>query len=208
MSKKQLTILIIVIVCVVVAGGMFWYVKQNKQKPVNSPVTDNEKEQNNTSDSSSIASTTEEIATLTTEQVDTSNWETYRNEEYGFEVKYPEDYIIKKIEGGIYLKHPSVDLVPIHPPKGGAVSIALTKTKIEDEIKSIEKSDPPFTRVRSQKEYILDDVKGTEIVGTVAEGLDFYEIFIKYNNKEYLIDYGDIGLDYSKEILSTFKFIK
>jgi len=34
-------------------------------------------------------------AATTTAEIDTSNWKTYRNEEYGFEFKYPEDLIVK-----------------------------------------------------------------------------------------------------------------
>jgi hypothetical protein len=29
---------------------------------------------------------------------ETTNWETYRNEEYGFEIKYPQDYTKQKAE--------------------------------------------------------------------------------------------------------------
>ena len=37
-----------------------------------------------------------DVATSTSEAVDTSSWETYRNEEYGFEFKYPEGWVLEQ----------------------------------------------------------------------------------------------------------------
>ena len=34
----------------------------------------------------------------TTEPVDISDWKTYRNEKYGYEIKYPPDFVLKEIE--------------------------------------------------------------------------------------------------------------
>jgi len=82
--KKSIIIASIVIVLALIGGGVFWYVKQGKEL-VNMPVVENnnlEEEQKGNE--------------LQGEEIDTSEWLTYRNEEYGFEVKYPEEWIIKE----------------------------------------------------------------------------------------------------------------
>jgi len=49
----------------------------------------------------------EEVVLEETEGIDTSNWNTYRNEEYGFEFKYPTDWIL---EGNRFLSPENVAL--------------------------------------------------------------------------------------------------
>lgn len=75
-----------IIVALLVVGGIFWYLKQNT--PVLNTATD-------TLDISALEKELgieiKEIEPPTSD-IDTSNWKTYRNEEYGFEFKYPPYY--------------------------------------------------------------------------------------------------------------------
>jgi hypothetical protein len=60
---------------------------------------------------------TNAVVATSTEEIDTSNWKTYRNEEYGFEFKYPGDWnlqILKLSENCIFLKKITTDRVKIN----------------------------------------------------------------------------------------------
>ena len=77
MNKRLLILLLIMFL---ISGGIYW-VWQSRSVTAPSvtpePVVVTEPNQSETS-------------------IDTSNWKTYRNEEYGFEVKYPKDWIPPK----------------------------------------------------------------------------------------------------------------
>jgi len=207
MSKKAIITIVIAVVILVVAGGVVWYLTQEQGISSKGQADEQQSGQLQVGDNQPVLDAESEINNQPSE-IDTSDWQTYRNEEYGFEVKYPGGYLVKAIKNGLYLKHPSYDLVPNSPAKGGAISIALSDQNIEDHIKEIENIDPPLSRVISKKEYTLDGEQGIEVVSNMPVGLDYYDIFITHNNKKYLISYDDIGLQYSKGILATFKFIK
>ena len=66
-------ILIIVVFALIVGGAIYWYSKEKFETP---EVKVSEK-------------------TITDE---TANWKTYRNEEYGFEVKYPSNWQLSTIK--------------------------------------------------------------------------------------------------------------
>ena len=70
MNKK--IVITISILILVILTGCFWYFKSNK-------VAKNEEVE-------SVENIKEEIES---NGIDTSNWQVYRNEEYGFEIKYP-----------------------------------------------------------------------------------------------------------------------
>src|SRR3989338_5411933 len=65
-------IIIGVIVIVLIAGGLYFIVDKKSEKPNQQTSTDD------------INSTT-------------ANWKTYKNDQYGFEIKYPNDYEITKL---------------------------------------------------------------------------------------------------------------
>ena len=81
MSKQS--IIIVIIILALGVGG--WYVYSQNQA-VNPPVGDNGMVGNSDIDTSDVAQ---------------EGWQTYRNEEYGFEIKYPPNWIA----GGMLLRN-------------------------------------------------------------------------------------------------------
>jgi len=107
MNKKTLTILGIVLLTII--AGSFWFVKNSGEQKTKSNVIPTEVEEStssvdgsqnvqntNTSVIPAEAGIQEEASDILYNPdgtIDTSNWQTYRNEEYGFEVRYPEDWV-------------------------------------------------------------------------------------------------------------------
>ncbi len=78
---KRLFIILFALVILLVGGYFAWQKQQSVTTPtpvVTEPVVK------------------EPVPAPTEEPIDTSDWKTYRNEEYGFEFKYPKEWAIKK----------------------------------------------------------------------------------------------------------------
>jgi hypothetical protein len=100
LSKKQLIIGILTLVLSLglVACGKKPVPAANTNQDVNQAV--------NQDVNTNIATTT---AATSTAEMDTSNWKTYRNEEYGFEFKYPEEWSFIAFNKG----EPELDPTPL-----------------------------------------------------------------------------------------------
>lgn len=187
---RKHTRLILLIVAVFLVGilaiGYFWY--QNKQTPV--PV----KSQNLT-----VASSTNEFA----------DWKTYTNEEYGFEFKYPNDWILEADRDGVSLDSPENFR---NPNRRIEILIAYDKNlnnlnakQYYDGVNGIKAFDNPT----EDREVIVGNQKAYELYPTTGEFpgelviIPKEQIFIRFDTV-LIKENTDVVLS---QILSTFKFI-
>ena len=114
-SKKRLYITGIILI--LIAGGWFWYAKQKiAVSPIEGEiktiytipgqnVPDNQSPETQVSQGNEIDSIKDLIdGEYTFTPVDTSKWQTYRNETMGFEVKIPKDWYYSDENGGACLR--------------------------------------------------------------------------------------------------------
>jgi len=83
--KKQSTLILAIIVLVLIIAGAYWLWQNNKPQPQPYPHT-NQNTQG-----------IQEPEVITSD-IDTSDWQTYKNEELGFEFRYPKtwEYIVEE----------------------------------------------------------------------------------------------------------------
>ncbi|HPI66942.1 MAG TPA: PsbP-related protein [bacterium] len=167
---------------------------------------------------------------------DLDNWQTYRNETYGYEIKYPKDWFVYDnicncdCENSVNSQTKSYDNVRLQsfswPNKEcgyaglGGRGVRLTiyinnKLKNLDEWINNTKNSDPTMKVNVEKDISLAGIIGKELTLSCdcLTGVDFYRIIEKDNKiYEFSISSQDINLNnYSStinQILSTFKFIE
>lgn len=135
-------------------------------------------------------------------ETDTSTWKTYRNEQYGFEVKYPANWTHRMDENSVF-----IDDGNYHEGTGFAIGIKMANKSAEALYNEIlQKYGPDIT---SSRRITLAGENGWELLRKSVYGDDEIIVVIPHNSQALSITRGKGGYSLSHdEILSTFRFIK
>jgi hypothetical protein len=139
---------------------------------------------------------------------DTSGWQTYRNDEFGFEVKYPDSYQVVK------LSDKSIEGFNIDDSTGGFFFINTYDNSRGLSLSEWAKDDQTTRDLSTWEQISLNSMEGLKspTLENIERGLD-YDILISKDNKIYEISFRTSApnvegkLDVFKQILSTFRSV-
>ena len=149
--------------------------------------------------------------------LDTSDWKTYRNEKYGFEIKYPEDWVTKPYS---ILNTQSIEVASFSKPRSYESRVEDIIIFYFDNIKDLpNNSNGVDLLAYLNTREIVTNVKKIFLANQDAfsfseSGLDSnYAILLEKGGKIYEIWFGYKGSETNldkieHQILSTFKFIE
>jgi hypothetical protein len=137
-------------------------------------------------------------------QDETADWETYKNEDFGFEIKHPEDVGVQQTDS------PGVGF--------GSYRMFFFRTFYTSEtnkqmmsISVVPKDMEGFIQeslvIDTEEEIIVNKKEGVRIIGSDQKNLLIDQIWINHDNKIYIIKKGDQE-DIFNQMLSTFRFLE
>jgi len=218
MNSKNLIILIIsIIILALIGGGVVWYLKMQRQE-VNPAVTED-------------VNQPEEIINQQSEIINTEDWLTYRNKEYGFELRYPINgkvgsyspversnlisvYTAEELNFNLTVYNPNDEIVNRDL---GTEKMKIRNMELDEYVDYIwnlnKEDDYPDKKVGEIQEIVFNNSKAykIEIEGsykneTGGHLLDKrYFLYFSKNDLKFIIELEDDAL--SETIISTFQFI-
>jgi len=114
-------------------------------------------------------------------QNETANWKTYRNNEYGFEFKYPKDYVIKSDTNTISIGNDNYASLYVISLTNNVSNISPDKYIEELRQKGVEEHYAPI--VSSSKKIAVNNVNGIDAVLVAAMGVPERNIFLPLKDK-------------------------
>ncbi len=178
---------LLAIVLVALAGGAAWYF--NKPTPV------------------AIDDTIPPTATDCTDELDTRCWQTYRNEEYGFEFKFPAGWEVESdsqyIDGSLYALVFTTYRTPVERLP---FLVVREKWSYQNEKEEINDSGSPFTKVIQEGDVTVGGAAGKQLTYSTDIGINFQKTIIQTSDFVFVFDSYENDAHFSK-IISTLKFI-
>lgn len=137
-----------------------------------------------------------------TDELDTTCWNTYVNEEYGFSVSYPAKWVFSETKHNYQL---AVLFGTLESKPGGYIwGISVDYSRDIENIISINK------RGMSEREnVIIGELSGTKVVSTIERYPDWKSevIYIQFDDKVFSINSGAIKGTKFESFLSSFTVI-
>ena len=138
------------------------------------------------------------------QEIDTSNWQTYENKELGFSIKYPEDWKSTKYNDSF------IGFAPIDMSEDNLVSVEIKESSTLDksvsEIIHIIQSNPNREFI-SKTNIQFNDLDTVEIRSkNKTNNLVAIDYLFEDNSKIYILS-GDTGYINAEEIIKTFMLL-
>jgi len=208
----------VVIAALVLGWSVF--VKQEVAVPVRAPIANDEN--NKDSESDEVITDfpdVEDNENNDISEVDTSNWNVYKNEEYGFEIKYPKDWKYKIQEGGLGMDY-GINFIDSENKNNFIFfNLGPASYSVKDADKHAQKDfEIRDLKIESKEDVIIDGIKGVKYISDYDNPINkkyisacwikdnFYllETYIKLENKSNEI----VIISIFNQMLSTIKFIE